>query len=122
MLSRYISGSQCHCVTRSLYAGRSAPPSNTCRLLARDHAAPESTLVLTKAASLGCGRVRPLDASMLSSSPQHGVRDEDAIAVAGELALDAAHRLALALTAGEQTVAGSACFGGAADAGAGGQR
>src|SRR5205823_12497775 len=38
----------------------SAPPSNTCRLLARYHAAPESTLVLTKASSLGCGRVRPL--------------------------------------------------------------
>src|SRR6059036_2718093 len=30
------------------------------RLLARDHAAPESTLALTKAASLGCERVRPL--------------------------------------------------------------
>ncbi|TML94925.1 MAG: F0F1 ATP synthase subunit alpha [Actinobacteria bacterium] len=34
--------------------------SNTRRSLARDHAAPESTLVLTKAVSLGCGRVRPL--------------------------------------------------------------
>src|SRR2546430_4917832 len=41
-------------------AATSAPPSNTCRSLARDHAAPESTLVLTKAVSLGCGRVRPL--------------------------------------------------------------
>src|SRR5881296_3241389 len=30
------------------------------RLLVRDHAAPESTLALTKAASLGCERVRPL--------------------------------------------------------------
>src|SRR5207302_3164275 len=30
------------------------------RSLARDHPAPESTLVLTKGASLGCGRVRPL--------------------------------------------------------------
>src|SRR3954462_1031067 len=38
----------------------SAPPGNTCRLLARDHAAPESTLALAKAASLGCERVRPL--------------------------------------------------------------
>src|SRR6266516_3643132 len=38
----------------------SAPPSNACRLLARDHAAPESTLALAKAASLGRGRVRPL--------------------------------------------------------------
>src|SRR6266536_4882033 len=40
--------------------GGSVPPSNTRRLLARDHAAPESTLALTKATSLGCGRVRPL--------------------------------------------------------------
>src|SRR5438552_4459990 len=38
----------------------SAPSSNTCRLLARDHAAPESTLALTKAASLGRERVQPL--------------------------------------------------------------
>src|SRR5438477_6067613 len=38
----------------------SAPPSNACRLLARDHAAPVSTLALTKAFSLGCERVRPL--------------------------------------------------------------
>src|SRR6266516_5782386 len=38
----------------------SAPSSNTCRLLARDHAAPESTLALAKAGSLGCARVRPL--------------------------------------------------------------
>src|SRR5438034_556992 len=30
------------------------------RLLVRDHAAPESTLALTKAPSLGCERVRPL--------------------------------------------------------------
>src|SRR5436305_14628342 len=37
-----------------------APSSNTCRLLARDHAAPESTLALAKAASLGRERVRPL--------------------------------------------------------------
>src|SRR5438045_8609732 len=40
--------------------GTSAPPSNTCRLLARDHAAPESTLALPKAASRGRERVRPL--------------------------------------------------------------
>src|SRR5712691_10487377 len=45
---------------QSRQRGTSAPPSNTCRSLARDHAAPESTLVLTKASSLGCGRVRPL--------------------------------------------------------------
>src|SRR5439155_1443127 len=38
----------------------SAPSSNTCRLLPRDHAAPEPTLALAKAASLGCERVRPL--------------------------------------------------------------
>src|SRR5256714_100606 len=38
----------------------SAPPGNTCRLLARDHAAPESTLALAQAASPGCGRVPPL--------------------------------------------------------------
>src|SRR5205814_9932302 len=38
----------------------SAPSSNTCRLLPRDHAAPESTLALAKAASLGRERVRPL--------------------------------------------------------------
>src|SRR5204863_6519180 len=38
----------------------SAPSSNTCRLLARDHAAPEPTLALAKAASLGRERVRPL--------------------------------------------------------------
>src|SRR5256886_8884714 len=38
----------------------SAPSSNTGRLLARDHAAPESTLALAKASSLGRERVRPL--------------------------------------------------------------
>src|SRR6266571_2779570 len=38
----------------------SAPSSNTRLLLARDHAAPESTLALTKAAQPCCGRVRPL--------------------------------------------------------------
>src|SRR5205823_11536943 len=38
----------------------SAPSSNTCRLLARDHAAPEPTLALAKAASVGRERVRPL--------------------------------------------------------------
>src|SRR5207247_2365999 len=38
----------------------SAPSSDTYRLLARDHAAPESTLALAKAASLGRERVRPL--------------------------------------------------------------
>jgi GrpB-like predicted nucleotidyltransferase (UPF0157 family) len=38
----------------------SAPSSNACRLLARDHAAPVTTLALAKALSLGRGRVRPL--------------------------------------------------------------
>src|SRR5215216_2258686 len=38
----------------------SAAAGNTYRLLARDHAAPEPTLALAKAASLGRGRVRPL--------------------------------------------------------------
>src|SRR5947208_3394894 len=40
--------------------GTSGPSSDTCRLLARDHAAPGSTLPLAKAASLGRERVRPL--------------------------------------------------------------
>src|SRR5438874_1748675 len=44
----------------ALLEGAGAPSSNTCRLLARDHAAPESTLALAKAASLGRQRVRPL--------------------------------------------------------------
>src|SRR5439155_26644472 len=38
----------------------SAPPGNTCPLLARDHAAPGTTLALAKATSLGRGRVPPL--------------------------------------------------------------
>src|SRR5436305_9252960 len=38
----------------------SAPSSDTYRFLARDHAAPESTLALAKAASLGRERARPL--------------------------------------------------------------
>src|SRR5436190_18367329 len=38
----------------------SAPPGNTCPLLARDHAAPGTILALAKATSLGRGRVRPL--------------------------------------------------------------
>src|SRR5438045_9398687 len=37
-----------------------APSSNTCRLLARDHAAPESTLALAAAANIGLARVRHL--------------------------------------------------------------
>src|SRR5439155_12834145 len=44
----------------ALLEGASAPSSNTCRLLARDHAAPEPTLALAKAVSLGRERVRPL--------------------------------------------------------------
>src|SRR5437764_5533210 len=38
----------------------SAPPGNARPPLARDHAAPGTTLVLAKAISLGRGRVRPL--------------------------------------------------------------
>ena len=38
----------------------SAPPGDTCPLLARDHTAPRATPALAKAASLGRGRVRPL--------------------------------------------------------------
>src|SRR5918992_1059537 len=37
-----------------------APPSNTRRPLARDHATPEPTPAPAKAPSLRCGRVRPL--------------------------------------------------------------
>src|SRR5437660_12213250 len=37
-----------------------APPADARPLLARDHAAPEPTLALAKASSLGRGRVRPL--------------------------------------------------------------
>src|SRR2546421_6559391 len=47
-------------VSWSRKSWRSAPSSNTCRLLARDHAAPESTLALSKAHQPCCGRVRPL--------------------------------------------------------------
>src|SRR6266508_3072245 len=82
-----------------------------CRPLARDHAAPESTLVLSKADQPCCGRVRPLDASMLSSARERGVRDEEPVVVAGELALDAAHCFSLAFATCEQAVAVGACFG-----------
>src|ERR687887_92576 len=44
---------------RSSFCG-SAPSSNTCRLLARDHAAPEPTLALGKATQPCCGQVRTL--------------------------------------------------------------
>src|SRR6266446_7552578 len=37
-----------------------APPSNTCRPLARDHAAPEPTLALSKAIQPCCGQVQTL--------------------------------------------------------------
>src|SRR5204862_3652997 len=47
-------------VSRLLHDRLNAPSSNTCRPLARDHAAPEPTLALGKAASLGRDRVRPL--------------------------------------------------------------
>src|SRR5438034_22259 len=86
-------------------SGVSAPSGNTCRLLARDHAAPESTLALSKANQPCCGRVRPLDASMLSSGSERGVGEEESVAVAGELAFDAAHRLAFALASGQEAVA-----------------
>src|SRR5947208_7188463 len=46
----------------------SDPPGNIRRRLARDHAAPEPALALPKAASLGCGRVRPL---AWCSRPRH---------------------------------------------------
>src|SRR5436309_2973903 len=50
--------------SRSITTARSSAsrssPSAAGRLLARDHAAPESTLALAKAASLGRERVRPL--------------------------------------------------------------
>src|SRR5207248_5625910 len=38
----------------------SAPSSNTCRLLARDHTAPEPALALSKAIQPCCGQVRTL--------------------------------------------------------------
>src|ERR687898_2796251 len=55
----------------------SAAPSNTCRLLARDHAAPEPTLLLTKALQPWLVGVRPLawcsrprnSAALLDGSP-----------------------------------------------------
>src|SRR5207248_9825100 len=53
-------GSSCGTHRPSAPANNSAPSSNTCRLLARDHAAPESTLALSKANQPCCGRVRPL--------------------------------------------------------------
>src|SRR5207247_10095405 len=73
----------------------SAHPGNARRLLARDHAAPESTLALAKATSLGRGRVRPLawcsrprsSTALPEGSPfflpllehlQHAVRDDEA--------------------------------------------
>src|SRR5205823_9112151 len=92
-------------VARLLHDRLNAPSSNTCRLLARDHAAPESTLPLAKAASLGRERVRPLawcsrprdSAVLLNEAPNRraelvrdrlrvrGVtRDDEAGVVAGE--------------------------------------
>ena len=48
-------------LSRPSFARRaSAPSGNGGPLLARDHAARESTLALVKASSLACGRVRPL--------------------------------------------------------------
>src|SRR6185437_340367 len=68
-----------------------APTSNTRRLLARDPAAPESTLALTKAHSLGCGRVRPPawgsrprnSAALLAGAPVT-VRPEETLAAPEE--------------------------------------
>src|SRR5438128_2554749 len=62
----------------------SAPASNTCRLLTREHTAPEPTLALAKAGSLGRGRVRPL---AWCSRP----RSSTAL-LAGALALDSVGR------------------------------
>src|SRR5256885_1292920 len=75
----------------------SAPPGNTCRLLARDHAAPESTLALAKAASLGCERVRPL---AWCSQPRNSAASPEGALMrhqrAGrKLGRDSAHRKAL---------------------------
>src|SRR6266511_2448434 len=58
-LRSVLSGVTGSCSTESTQ-GASAPSSNTYRLLARDHAAPQPTLALAKASSLGRGRVRPL--------------------------------------------------------------
>src|SRR6185369_7538295 len=45
--------------TVSVEALACAPASSTCRFLTRDHAAPETTLALSKAFEPYCGRVRP---------------------------------------------------------------
>src|SRR5262249_25129041 len=75
----------------------SAPSSNTCRLLARDHAAPESALVLAKAESLGRERVRPV---AWCSRPRSSAASLEGALMrhqrAGrKLGRDAAHRKAL---------------------------
>src|SRR5436190_9887385 len=46
--------------TRPVPRRPSAPSSDTCRLLARDHAAPEPTLALSKAIQPCCGQARTL--------------------------------------------------------------
>src|SRR6266516_5590353 len=56
---------------------------------------------------------------MLSSACERWVCEEELVEVAGELALDAADRLAFAFAAGTQAFVVGACFGVAADAGAG---
>jgi hypothetical protein len=58
----------------------SAAPSNACRLLARDHAAPEPTLLLTQVYRPWLVRVRPLawcsrstsSAALLDATLAHG--------------------------------------------------
>src|ERR1700730_14208168 len=64
-------------------SSHSAPTGNTCRLLARDHAAPESTLALSKAVQPCCGGVRPLSwcsRPRSSTALPAGALDEPAVA------------------------------------------
>src|SRR5436190_18921174 len=56
---------------------------------------------------------------MLSSAGECGVGGEELVAVAGELAFEAAHGFAFAFAAREQAVVVGACLGVAAEAGAG---
>src|SRR6476661_2066467 len=63
-----------------------------CRLLARDHAAPESTLALSKANQPCCGRVRPLawcsrprsSTALLEGALMHELSLAEAIAAIAE--------------------------------------
>src|SRR5436189_2804728 len=85
--------------TLSLIGSTSAPPSNACRPLARDHAAPGTTLALAKATSLGRGRVRPL---AWCSRPS-----DSAASLGGALALVVSRRrgqLGVVVLAGERVL------------------